>query len=420
MNSDWMIVLITLIFSAFFSGMEIAFVSANKLRIELDNKNGEFSSRLLSSFLKSPSRFIATMLVGNNIALVLYGLTTAKIMRPFLASITESEALILFLQTILSTLIVLVSAEFLPKSLGNLYPNKILKIFAIPLWLIFNLLLPLVFVFTSISNVMLRLFMGIKVSEEEPVFGRIDLKNYLEAHTSSQDFTDELDPEIQILQNALDFSSLKARECMIPRKEIVALEINEDIQKLQDQFIETGFSKILIYRDSIDNIIGFTHSFEMFKKPEDIKSILLPISVIPESMPANKILDLFTKERKSISVVIDEFGGTAGIITLEDIMEEIFGEIEDEHDNSDLEIRQINDSSFELSGRHEIDYLNEKLKLNLPISENYETLSGLIIHFHESIPTQGEWIDIPQFSFEITEVNDTHIDKVVLKRLEEN
>lgn len=420
MNIDWMIVLITLISSAFFSGMEIAFVSANKLRIELDNKNGEFSSRLLSSFLKSPSRFIATMLVGNNIALVLYGLTTAEIMRPFLSSITDSEALILLSQTIVSTLIVLVSAEFLPKSIGNLYPNRLLKIFAIPLWLIFHFLLPLVFIFTSISNVILRVFMGIKVNEEEPVFGRGDLKNYLEAHTSSQDYTELLDPEIQILQNALDFSSLKARECMIPRKEIIALEINDTIENLQEKFIETGFSKILIYSESIDNIIGFTHSFEMFKKPVDIKSILLPISVIPESMPANKILDLFTKERKSISVVIDEFGGTAGIITLEDVMEEIFGEIEDEHDNSDLEIRQINDSSFELSGRHEIDYLNEKLKLNLPISENYETLSGLIIHFHESIPIQGEWIDIPLFSFEITEVNDTHIDKVVLKQLEEN
>lgn len=420
MNIDWMIVLITLIFSAFFSATEIAFVSANKLRIELDNKNGEFSSRLLSSFLRSPSRFIATMLVGNNIALVLYGLTMAEIMRPYLASMTDSEALILFLQTILSTLIVLVSAEFLPKSIGNLYPNRLLKIFAIPLWIIFHILLPVVFVFTTLSNIILRLFMGIKVNEEEPVFGRGDLRNYLEEHTSSQDLSDEIDPEIQILQNALDFSSLKARECMIPRKEIIALEINDDIETLQKQFIDTGYSKILIYRDHIDNIIGFTHSFEMFKKPDDIKSILLPISVIPESMPANKILDLFTKERKSISVVIDEFGGTAGIITLEDIMEEIFGEIEDEHDNSELELLQINESSYELSGRHEIDYLNEKLKLNLPISENYETLSGLIIHFHESIPTQGEWIHIPSFGFEITQVNHTHIDKVVLKRLEEN
>jgi len=417
---QWGIILSTLVFSAFFSGMEIAFVSANKLKIELDGKQGDFFAKIISNFLKRPSRFIGAMLVGNNIALVVYGIFMAKILEPKIASFTQSELVILLTQTIISTLIILVTAEFLPKTLFRINPNSMLRFFALPLFIIYWIMfLPMLLVI-GISELLIKIFSPQLSSAEDLNFGRIDLEHYLKegaGHTLSQE---EVDHEIQIFQNALDFSKVKARECMIPRTEIVALEMEENLEKLKDKFIETGLSKILIYRDNIDNIIGYTHSFELFKKPESIKSILLPLPIIPMSMQANEILEIFIQQKRSIAVVVDEFGGTAGIVTIEDIIEEIFGEIEDEHDKEVLLETKINDSEFLFAARLEVDYLNYEYNLGLPESDNYETIAGLIIDTFESIPTMNEQIQKDQFVFTVKKVFQNKIDLVHLKVLKQD
>lgn len=414
MNS-WTIILLTLLFSAFFSGMEIAFVSANKLRIELQNKQGLLSAKIFSNFIKHPSRFIGTMLVGNNIALVIYGIVMARILESVIRIITTSEITIFIIQTILATLLILVTAEFIPKTLFRINPNRTLNFFAIPVWVIYYLLYPLVYVIIGISELTLKKIFKVEFSEEKPVFGRIDLDNIIKESTSSKNRDEEVDPEIQIFQNALDFSDVKLRECMVPRTEIVALDINESIDVLKQNFVDTGLTKILIYRDDIDHIIGYTHSYELFKRPQSIKSILLPISIVPETMPAKELLKILIKQRKSVAVVVDEFGGTSGIVTIEDVMEEIFGEIMDEHDVVTLLENQINDREYLLSGRLEIDYLNEKYDLNLPESEEYETLSGLIIYYHENIPELNEQIKVNDFLFAIMDVSKTRIEQVNLK-----
>ena len=414
--SSLLIILVSLLLSAFFSGMEIAFVASNKLHIELMKKRGEFSARLLSPLLKSPSRFIATMLVGNNIALVVYGIEMALVLEPFLREITTVNSLVLFLQTLFSTAIVLVTAEFIPKVIFALNANKLMSLFAVPAWVFYYGLYFIVSLVVGISNFVLRYIMGVKQLDQKPAFGRVDLQKYLEEHASSVKDSDDQDSEIQIFQNALDFSTVKARECMVPRNEIVAMEINDSIENLKDKFTETGFSKIVIYRDNIDTIIGFTHSYELFKQPIDIKSILLPIALIPETITANDILNLFIKERKSIALVVDEFGGTSGLLTVEDIIEEIFGEIEDEHDTIDLAEVVIDANTYIFSGRLEIDFLNQKYQLKLPESDEYETLNGLIIFNCEKIPGLKEKITIKNYAFEVLEVNKTRIEKVKLFR----
>ncbi|MDB2443094.1 hemolysin family protein, partial [Flavobacteriales bacterium] len=380
------IIVISLILSAFFSGMEIAFVASNKLHIELMKKRGELNARLLSPLLKSPSRFIATMLVGNNIALVVYGTEMAQVLEPFIRSVSSMDSIILLLQTLISTALVLVTAEFIPKIIFGLNANKFMSLFAIPALLFYYGLYFIVSLVISLSNFILKHFLGINQPDTKPVFGRIDLQKYIEEQTAGLMVEDEQDPEIQIFQNALDFSKVKARECMIPRNEIVAIEIHEPIENLKEKFIETGFSKIVVYKDNIDQVIGFTHSYELFKQPKDIKSILLPIALIPETITANEVLNLFIKERKSVALVVDEYGGTSGLLTVEDVVEEIFGEIEDEHDSIVLEETKINENTFVFSGRFEIDFLNQKYQLDLPESEDYETLNGLILFKHQSIP----------------------------------
>jgi CBS domain containing-hemolysin-like protein len=411
-----LIIFLSLLFSAFFSGMEIAFVASNKLHLELMKKRGEFNARILTPFLESPSRFIATMLVGNNIALVVYGIEMAQVLEPFIRQFTMADSAVLFIQTIASTALVLVTAEFLPKVIFGLNANRFISLFAIPAWLCYYGLYLVVSLVVSISNFILKYIMGVKQFDKKPVFGRVDLEQYLEEHTTTQEAKENLENEIQIFQNALDFSKVKARECMVPRNEIVAMEINEDIDKLRQKFVETGYSKIVIYRENIDRIIGFTHSYELFKNPADIKSILLPIALVPETMTANDILNLFIRERKSIALVVDEFGGTSGLLTVEDIIEEIFGEIEDEHDVIELVEEQISETEFVFSGRHEIDYLNEKYHLELPESDDYETLSGLIVHHCQNIPELSAKINIDAFNFEILEVEQTRIEKVQLLR----
>jgi putative hemolysin len=411
------IIVISLILSAFFSGMEIAFVASNKLHIELMKKRGELNARLLSPLLKSPSRFIATMLVGNNIALVVYGTEMAQVLEPFIRTVSSIDSIILLLQTLISTALVLVTAEFIPKIVFGLNANKFMSLFAIPALLFYYGLYFIVSLVISLSNIILKHFLGISQPDTKPVFGRIDLQKYIEEQTAGLKIEDEQDPEIQIFQNALDFSKVKARECMIPRNEIVAIEILEPIENLKEKFIETGFSKIVVYKDNIDQVIGFTHSYELFKQPKDIKSILLPIALIPETITANEVLNLFIKERKSVALVVDEYGGTSGLLTVEDVVEEIFGEIEDEHDSIILEETKIDEHTFIFSGRFEIDFLNQKYQLNLPESEDYETLNGLILFKHQSIPLVDENITLEGFNFLILEVNKTRIEKVQLLRL---
>jgi len=414
--SSLSIIFVSLLLSAFFSGMEIAFVASNKLHIELMKKRGEFGARLLSPFLKSPSRYIATMLVGNNIALVVYGIEMALVLEPFIQMITSIASVVLVLQTILSTAIVLVTAEFIPKVIFGLNANKFMSIFAVPVWLCYYGLYFIVSFVVGISNFILKYIMGVDQLDKKPIFGRLDLQKYLEEQVTGKNEQDEIDSEIQIFQNALDFSKVKARECMVPRNEIVAMDIEDSIENLKNKFIETGFSKIVIYRENIDQVIGFTHSYELFKQPPNIKFILLPIALIPETITANDILNLFIKERKSIALVVDEFGGTAGLLTVEDIVEEIFGEIEDEHDSIELQEEEIDSNTFIFSGRLEIDFINQKYQLNLPESDEYETLNGLIVFYCENIPIANDSIRIKGFNFEILEVNKTRIEKVQLFR----
>jgi CBS domain containing-hemolysin-like protein len=411
------IIILTLIASAFFSGLEIAFITSNKLRIELESKQGKVIARILSYFNKYPSRFLGTMLLGNNIALVVFGIYMEEQLRPFVGGYIHSRIGLLLVQTLISTMFILITAEFLPKNVFRINPNLILDFFAVPLWIVYWLMYPVMIVTIGLSEFILQRVFKVNVENDKLAFGRIDLDNYVR-EGSKTDKKNEVEHEIKIFKNALDFASVKARECMVPRTEIVALEANDAIEKLKERFIQTRLSKILIYNGSIDNIIGYVHSHELFKKPQSIRNVLLPVSIIPESMPASEVLTSFIQQHKSIAVVVDEFGGTSGMLTMEDIMEEIFGEIEDEHDKEEMIEKKINEDEFLFSGRLEIDYLNEKYKLNLPSFEDFETLSGLIIHHHESIPKTSEEIYIGKFVFKIISVGNNRIEQVLLRVVE--
>jgi CBS domain containing-hemolysin-like protein len=408
--------LLAMLASALFSGIEIAFVSANRLKIELDKNRGELTAKLLSNFLKQPANFIGAMLLGNNIALVIYSMVMAKFLEPLIAfHVTANEMIVLLIQTIISTMVVLFFAEFLPKTLFRINPNKVLSVAAIPLTIIYYILLPFTYFTVGISNLILRLF-NVDTSESDLAFSKIDLEDFVANIQERQEEGEKIDSEIQIFKNALSFAEVKVRDCMVPRTEIVALEVENSIEQLQVQFIGTGLSKILIYRESIDNIIGYTHSKELFNQPESIKSILLPVSIVPEVMSANEVLKKLLKERRSVAVVVTEFGGTSGILTIEDIIEEIFGEIEDEHDKEELLDVILSENVFQFSARIEIDYLNDKYKLNLPESEEYETLGGLLISLHESIPDKGEIIVSETAVFTVNEVSDNKIEIITLER----
>lgn len=414
-SSDIIFILIAMLFSALFSGMEIAFVTANRLKIELSSKKGVFSGKILSFFLKKPAKFISAMLIGNNIALVIYSILMAKLLEPIIyEKITGNDLFVLLIQTIISTILILFFSEFLPKSLLRINPNKALTIGAIPLQIVYVLLYPFTLLVLGVSNLILKLF-RVDTSESHMAFTKIDLEHFMTNIQQKKEEGEDVDNEIQIFKNALDFSSVKARDCMVPRTDLVAMDIEIPLITIRDKFIETGLSKILIYRDSIDNIIGYIHSKELFKKPKSLKSILLPISFIPESMPASQILQEFITQRKSVAVVVDEFGGTSGIITTEDIIEEIFGDIEDEHDNEELTEIKIDEDLYQFSARLEIDYLNEKYLLNLPESDDYETLAGLIISIDESIPEKDEIIRHNGFEIKIDKVSNNKIDLVTIR-----
>lgn len=409
------IILITLIASAFFSGLEIAFITSNKLRIELESKQGNFSARILAYFNKYPSRFLGTMLLGNNIALVIFGIYMDEELKAFFGRFLSSGLLTLLLSTFLSTMLILVTAEFLPKSIFRINPNRTLSLFAFPLTIVYGILYPVVMITIGLSEFILKKLFRVKIEKENAAFTMIDLDNYVREGTSAVEKKAEIDHEIKIFQNALDFSSVKARECMVPRTEIIAADVNGTIAQLRETFIQTRLSKILIYQDTIDNIIGYVYSKELFKKPESIRSILFPVSIVPESMPASEVLTVFIQQHKSIVVVVDEFGGTSGILTMEDVMEEIFGEIEDEHDKEEMVEKQISEHEFAFSSRLETDYINAKYHLDLPILDHFETLGGLIMHYHESIPRINEEIRIGRFLFTITSVSRTRIEQVNLK-----
>ena len=412
-----LVIILTLLFSAFFSGMEIAFVAANKLRLELDKKQGLISSRILTVFSNYPGKYITTMLVGNNVALVIYGMFMAKLLQPLILTFTSSPFVILLIQTIISTLLILFTAEFLPKTLVRLNPNSTLNFFSFPVFIFFVLFFPITQFVTWLSSIIMKYVIKSKstYNPKDISFGKIDLSFLImEAEESAE--TESSENDIKLFQNALDFSSVKLRDCMIPRPEIVAMEINSSIEDLRQKFIESGFSKILIYEETIDNLVGYITSKELFKNPKDIKSRLITISYFPETMPANKLLKKFIQEHKSLAVVVDEFGGIAGMLTIEDIIEEIFGEIEDEHDTIDFIEKQINDSEYLFSGRLEIDYLNEKYKLQLPESDEYDTLAGLIFFHNESIPVTNDQIIIDNFEIKILKVSKTRIELVQLKK----
>jgi len=416
----WIFLILAMLASAMFSGLEIAFVSANKLKIELDNTKGNFTAKILSSFLKQPAKFIGAMLLGNNIALVIYSIIMAKFLEPVIAQyVFDNEFVILLMQTIISTLLILFFAEFLPKALFRINPNRVLTIAAVPITIVYYILYPFTYFTVGISNLILKIF-KVDTSESDLAFSKIDLEDFIANIQDGQNEGEEIDSEIQIFKNALGFSDVKVRECMVPRTEITAIEVEKSIEELREKFIETGLSKILIYRDNIDNIIGYVHSKELFKKPEAIKSILLPVSIVPEVMSANDMLKKSIKERRSVAVVVDEFGGTSGILTTEDVIEEIFGEIEDEHDKEEFVEKIISENTYQFSARIEIDYINEKYKLNLPVSDEYETLGGLIININESIPENEEIIRKDNFEFTIDKVSDNKVDMITLRLFLDN
>lgn len=408
------LILLTLLFSAFFSGCEMAFFSSNKLLLELNKKKYPFPARIIDRFVRNPGVFLSTILIGNNVALVVYGLEMAKIIESAISPYMPNDTSLMVVQTIFSTLIILITAEFLPKTLFRIHPTFILNVFAIPLLFFYLLFYPVSRLTMGISNFIIKYVLKAKVSKKSGTWmlGRVDLDNLLTEHKEKTEQDDAGSQEIKMLKNALDFSKLKIRDCIVPRTDLEVMEINEDLETLRQKFIETGFSKILIYKDSIDNIIGYAHVSELFKHPKQLRNIISPISIIPESMTANKLLEIFTKEHKSIALVVDEFGGTAGIVTLEDILEEIFGEITDEHDISDLIEEQLTETEYQFSARFEIDYINDKYHLKLPRSENYETIAGLILYYNKSIPTENEELIIGPFAFKILAATNARIDLV--------
>lgn len=415
-STVWLLIILSLIFSAFFSGMEIAFVSSSRLKQELDMKKHLLPARILSTFYNYPSRFIGALLLGNNVALVVYGIAMAQVLEPVISGLLpvplRSEVNILIIQTVVATLLILVVSEFIPKALFRIHPNAILKTFSVPVWVFYFLFYPLIILYIGISELILRIFFGIKPIPEGYTFSAVDLSEYVQNLQTNEKPDKNTNQEIQMIQNAMGFKHLKLRDCMIPRTDIVALEMKEPIETLQHLFTETGHSKIMIFKESIDHIVGYVHVYDLFNKPETMAEILRKLDIYPETMPANTVLSSFIKNHKSIAVVVDEFGGTSGLVTMEDIIEEIFGEIEDEYDVDEEVEKQISENVFIFSARIEIDYLNEKYHLNIPESDEYGTLAGFILHHYESIPPEKAQIEINPYLFEVLKASDNRLDEV--------
>lgn len=417
------IVILTLLLSAYFTGIETAYVNANKLKIEVDRSQGFFPARLLSTMVRRPSRFLGIMLLGNNIVLVMYGIAMALLLaEPLQRNLPQGlqhDVIILVLQTLLASLLVLFLAEFLPRILFRIRPNGILTALVIPTQLIFWILYPLIMIFTGLSELILRRIFRMNLQGGEYNFSAVDLDAFVREFAPDDAEEPEISQEIQMFQNAIEFRTVKLRECMVPRTEIVALEEDEPLEDLRGKFISSGFSRIMVYRESIDQIIGYVHTFDLFRNPSELRKILKPVPIFPETMPANKALAELLRGRRSLGVVVDEFGGTSGMVTTEDLMEEIFGEIADEYDVEELTEKQLSENEFLFSGRLEIDYLNNEYPLDIPESEQYETLAGFILSHSQSIPRSGEQIDAGRFEITITHASNNRIDQVRLRLKEE-
>ncbi len=418
MHTTDLVILVCLLLSAFFSGMEIAFVASNRIFLEIEKQQKGLRALGLKLLTKNPSRFIATMLVGNNIALVVYGIFMGDRILQLLVQQSyltgSTEFLLLFYQTLISTGIILLTAEFLPKVFFQLYANTFMKIFVAPAAFFYFLLSPITALIIALTDSILKRF-GVAADQVQLSISKVELGNYIEEQVERTKDKENLDAEIQIFQNALEFSEVKAREAMVPRAEITAVDQSIALKELYDIFVSTGFSKILVYKDTIDDIIGYVHAFELFKKPKKIQHALLPVAFVPEPMPVNKVLKVLTKQHKSIAVVLDEYGGTAGIVTLEDIVEELFGEIEDEHDHVQFYEKQLSENRFEFSARLEVDYLNKTYQLNLPEDEFYETLGGLIVFNTEEIPEKNAKIEIAGYTMTIKNVASNKIERIVVE-----
>jgi len=409
-------IVITLIFSAFFSGMEIAFVSSNRMLAEMDKDKRGVSSRLIQFFYRHPNNFVSTMLVGNNIVLVIYGIFFADLFDNTLFKGMDA-AFTVPADTILSTIIVLFTGEFLPKTLFKSNANRLLALFSVPAYLCYIVLWPVSRLCTALSRILLRVI-GVKVKKDEgdDGFTKVDLDYLVQSSIDNAASEDEIEDEVKIFQNALDFADTKVRDCMVPRTEIRAVEDTCSINELMGSFIESGKSKLIVYKEDIDHIVGYIHSSEMFRAPEEEwHEHIREIPFVPETMAASKLMQTFLQQKKSLAVVVDEFGGTSGIVSLEDIVEEIFGEIEDEHDSSNYIARQLPNGEYLLSARLEIDTINEKFDLNLPESEDYKTLGGLILHYYQSFPKLNEVVTVGRFEFRIVKNTMTKIELVRLK-----
>ncbi len=423
-SSDLYIIIITLLFSAFFSGIEMAFISANKLQIEVQARDKNIISRILSGFVHNQDKFLSTILIGNNIALVLYGIFMANLLVPVLEKVNPSALaspiLLLIEQTVIATMLVLITAEFLPKSLFIINPNKVLRVLAIPMQIIYYILFLATMLITGLSKWVIVNLLKQTYDDSKPTYGLIDLNNYIKRLSKINRQEDALgdaivDIDEQIFSNALEFKSLRVRDCMIPRTEITAIDINDDsIEELQQSFIESGHSKILIFKDTIDDVVGYCHALQLFKKPEKIEDLVKEIFLVPETMGARDLMKKFISEHKSLAIVVDEYGGTSGLVSIEDIIEEIIGEIEDEHDTEVLLEEQVSANAYRFSARLEIDYLNEKYNWHLPLGD-YETLGGIILSVTENIPEEGEIVVIGKFEITILAIEDNRIKSVAFR-----
>ena len=417
--NDIYIVILSLLASAMFSGMEIAFLSTNRLQLELDLKKSKFSAKIINKFFKNQSQFIGCLLLGNNIANVIYGISIARILEPFIVDVLPeaitNDFVILLCQTLLSTLLVLVTGEFLPKIIFGIDPNKSMQIFSVPAMILFIVLYPVILIFISISELVIKYILRVDIPHEEYKLNTVDLNDYIKEYANPDEANEDIQQGIELFQNAIDFHNVKLRECMVPRTEIQAIDIEDGIAEVKSVFEETKHSKLLVFENNIDNIIGYIHINDVLTKVTDLRQKLRPIEFYPETYSAQELLKRLSKKRQSIAVVVDEFGGTSGIITIEDLIEEIFGEIEDEFDVEDTVEKTINPDDHIFSARLEIDYLNKNYKFNFPESDDYETLAGYIIHYHESIPQTGEEITIGNYIFKIIKASDTRLEEVEIK-----
>lgn len=413
--SSYVVILVSLLFSAFFSGMEIAFVSSNKLRFELEKRESRLTAKIITMFYRHPQQYITTMLVGNNICLVVFSMLMAEILEPYFSLFISNDLLMSFVQSVVATVIVLFVGEFFPKTLFRINPNLWLRIFAPLLYVIYVVLYPVSLMSTWMSIGLLRL-VGAKVTKQaqDITFSRVDLMYLLQESYDAEEKDEDMGQEVKMLQNALDFSSVKLRDCYVPRTEVVALPYDVDTDKLKETFIETGLSKILIYKNDIDNIVGYIHQSEMFSHKSEWQQHINPVPIVPENMAAQRLMKLFMQQKKSIAVVVDEFGGTAGIVTLEDIIEQIFGEINDEHDKCEYTQEQVGPKEFLLSGRLEVKAVNERFGLDLPLSEKYDTIAGLILEHYGHFPKVNESIEVEDFTFKCLKMAGNRIDLVKL------